>query len=141
MSGHLLRSSLPIVTNLPFSNTAGLAGRQAIGLLVLDVNEEHGVHKRGRVLRRKQNDASANLRTGPNGRGKTDLVQTVVDGHGDARTDLDRLFKKVAQQRKRQKTVGNAAAKGRFALRALGVEVNPLPVLGGLGEFSECDPA
>jgi len=48
---------------------------------------------------------------------------------------MDGLFQPVAQQRKSEKAVGNGAAEGRFAPRAVRVQVNPLMVLGGVGKF------
>ena len=122
--------SLRIIADQPFGNTAGLAGR-----LTFDVDEEDSVDKLGRLLRRKQSDTSANLRSSLNGRGKANLIQAVIDGHRDARTDTDRLFEKVTQQRKGQKTMGNAAVEGRFVLRSLRVQVNSLAVLGRVGKF------
>ena len=83
----------------------------------------------------KQSDASANLRTGANCRGKANFIQTVVHGHSNARADMDRLFQEVTQQRKCEETMGDAAAEGRFALGALRVQVNPLAVVGGVGKF------
>ena len=118
-----------VIAHQPFGNTAGLAGE-----LALDVDEESGVYKLARFLRRKQGDASANLRTGADGRGKTNLVQAVVDGHCNVRADLDCLSEKVTEQRQGQKTMGNAAAEGRFAMSPLRVQVNPLTVLSGFGE-------
>src|ERR1019366_8571839 len=124
----------------PLGDPTGLAGGLTVNALTLnrltlDMDEEGGVHKLGRLLHRKQSDASANRRTGANGRGKADLIQSVVDGHRDARADLDCLLEKVTQQRKSQKTMGNGAAEGRFALGAFRVDVNPLAVLGGVGKF------
>jgi len=132
--------SLRIIASQTLGNTAGLAtwlGVNAVilNLLVLNMDEERGVHKLGRLLRRKQSDASANLRTGANGRGKPNFIQSVVDSHCDTRADMDRLFEKVTQQRKSQKTMGNGAAEGRFAPGTIRVQVNPLAVLGGVGKF------
>jgi len=124
------RRSLRVIPNQPLGHTAGF-GRG----LTLDMDEEGGIHKLGRFLRRKQSDAGANRRTGSNGRRKPNLIQAVVDSHRNARADLNCLFEKVAQQRKSQKTMGYGAAEGRFALGALRVQVNPLAVLGGVGKF------
>jgi len=135
MSGHSLQSSLRIIPNQPLGNAAGLAGRLTLDMLTLDMQEKSGVHKLGRLLRRKQSDASADLRPSVDGRGKAHLIQTVVDGHGDARADMDCLFQPVTQQRESQKTMGNAAAVGRFAPGAFRIQVNPLAVLGGVGKF------
>ena len=99
------------------------------------MDEVGSVYKVGRFLRREQSDASANRRAGANGRRKANPIQTVVDAHPYTRADMNRLFEPVTQQRKREKTMGNAAAEGRFALGAFGVQVNPLAVLGGIGKF------
>jgi len=50
---------------------------------------------------------------------------------------MDCLFKKVTQERKSEKAMGNGAAEGRFALGALRVHMNPLAVLGGVGKFQD----
>src|ERR1019366_4572674 len=131
MSARLLR----IIPHQPLGDTAGLAGGLSLDMLTLDMDKESGIHKLGRFLHRKQSDASAYLRTGANGRRKTNLIQAVVDAHRDSRADLDCLLEPVTQQRKGRKTMGNAAAEGRFAPGALRVEVNPLAVLGGVGKF------
>ena len=75
--------SLRVIPDQPLGDTAGL-----VGGLALDTDEESGVYKLRRFLHRKQGDASSNLRTGANGRWKTNLVQAVVDAHRDARTDV-----------------------------------------------------
>src|SRR5208282_1828432 len=130
MSEHWLQASVRIIPNQPLRDATGLTRR-----LALDMDMERGIHKFGRLFHRSQSDASANLRTGANGRGKTNLIQSVVDRHRDARANMDRLFQKVAEQRKRQESVSNCAPKGRFALGAFRVDVNPLAVLGGVGKF------
>jgi hypothetical protein len=135
MSGHLLQSSLRVIAHQPLGDTAGLAGRLILNGLTLDMDEEGGVHKLGRLLRRKQSDASANLRTGADSRWKSNLIQSVVDAHCGARSEPDGLFQEVTQQRKGEKPVGNGAAEGRVALGAFRVKVNPLAVLGGVGKF------
>src|ERR1035441_9677949 len=89
---------------LPLGDTAGLAGRLILNGLTLDMDEEGGVHKLGRLLRRKQSDASANLRTGADSRWKSNLIQSVVDAHCGARSEPDGLFQEVTQQRKGEKT-------------------------------------
>lgn len=135
MTGHLLPSSLRVIAHQPLGDTAGLAGRLIPDTLILDMDEEGGVHKLGRLLRRKQSDASAKLRTGADSRRKTNLIQSVVDGHRGTRSEPDCLSQEVTQQRKGEKTVGNGTAIGRFALGAFRVKVNPLAVLGGVGKF------
>jgi len=131
--------SLGIVASQTLGNTAGLATRltlnaKILSLMVLDMDEVRGVHKLGRFRHRKQSDASADLRTGANGRGKANLIQSVVDAHRDARADVDRLPEKVTQQRKSQKTMGNGAAEGGFTPGTIRVQVNPLAVLDSIGK-------
>ncbi len=144
MSGHLLQSSLGIIASQTLGNTAGLAtwptlntvilNLMILNLMVLDMDEERGVHKLGRFRHRKQDNASADLRTGANGRGKANLIQSVVDAHRDARADMDRLPEKVTQQRKSQKTMGNGAAERRFTPSTIRIQVNPLAVLDSIGK-------
>jgi hypothetical protein len=45
------------------------------------------------------------------------------------------LGDQVRQQRQRQKAVRDGRAVGRFGLRALGVQVNPLVVASGFGKL------
>jgi hypothetical protein len=130
MSERLRQSSLRVIPNQPLGNATRFARR-----LALNLNEERGIHKLRRLFNREQRDASANRRTGPNGRGKTNLIQSVIDGHRDARADMDRLFQEAGEQRKSQETMSNGAPEGRFALGAFRVKVNPLAVLGGVGKF------
>ena len=49
MSGHLLQSSLRVIAHQPLGDTAGLAGRPILNGLTLDMDEEGGVHKLGRL--------------------------------------------------------------------------------------------
>src|SRR5260370_8491692 len=64
-----------------------------------------------------------------NGRRKADSIQTVVDTHPHATSDLNCLPQKVAEQGKREETVRNRRAVGGIPLSTFGIDVNPLPVL------------
>ena len=41
----------------------------------------------------------------------------------------------MRDERKRQKTVRDGCTIGRFTSGAFGIQVNPLPILGGFGEL------
>ena len=128
--GGMKQPSLRIIPHQPLRNAAGFAG-----VLALDADEENRVDKLGRWLRRKQSDMRANGGTGANGRGKTNLIQAIVDAHRDARANLDCLLHEVTNQRKREKAVCNGGTERRFAFSALRVQVNPLAVFGGVSKF------
>jgi hypothetical protein len=119
-----------VIPHQPHGNAARLCGRFA-----LHVDKKRCVDKRGRFLHRKQSDASTNRYAHAQRCGKTNFVQAVVDAHRQTRADVDCLFHPVTQQRKREKAMSNCAAEGRFALSALGIQMNPLVVLGGIGKF------
>jgi hypothetical protein len=123
---------LPIVPHEPLGDTA-----RFVRGLSLDLNQKNGIDKFGRLLRGMERNPSTNWQTGLERRGKANFIQTVIDGHGHTRTDVDCLPEKVRQQRKRQKTVSNGTAEWRFALRTLRVEMNPLVILGGLGKLAD----
>src|ERR1700730_3748817 len=121
--------SLRIIASQTLGNTTGLATWLSVNpvildlmvlnfmllyFMLLDMDEERGVHKFGRFRHGKQSDASANLRTGANGRRKANFIQSVIDAHRNARADMDRLSEEITQQRKSQKTMGDGAAEGRF---------------------------
>ena len=64
--------------------------------------------------------------------GEADLVQAVVDLGGDA-LDVEQLAPERDDEREREEAVGDRGAEGAV-LGALGVHVDPLVVVGGVGE-------
>ena len=130
MNGHLLQRSHPIVAKQPLGDATRFGRR-----LGLDLNEENGVDELGRFIGGKQGDASAHGRAGAQGCWEPDFVQAVIEGHLDARANVNCQPEKVRQQRESQETMSDGAAEGSFASGAHGVEMNPLAILGGVGKF------
>src|SRR5436190_5299874 len=83
-----------------------------------------------------QLEAPAQAAAAGHRRGKANLVQAVVDAHPRL-AHPERRSRHLRQQREGEKAVRDRRAE-RTGLRALDVDVNPLVVVGGVGE--ELDP-
>jgi hypothetical protein len=122
--------SLRVIPYQPLRDAARFSGGFA-----LDMNKKDCVYKFSQLSCRQQADASANRSAGPNSRRKANFIQPVIHGHPNAGADCDSLLDPITQKRKREKAVRHGASERRFTLSAPGVQVNPLAVLGGIGEF------
>ena len=122
--------SSPVIPHEPLRDTTGL-----VGTFALDLYRENDIHKLCRFFDRKQRHAGTNRRTRPDRRWKTHAIQSVVDAYADSLPDPNRLSGKIANQRKREKTVSDGAAEGRLTRRSLRVDVYPLPIFGRVGEL------
>ena len=78
-------------------------------------------------------NVSANPFTNPDRRQEADLVEAVIQAHHQVFGDNTLPFNHFGQQRKRQQTVGNRAAKRRLRRRLL-IDMNKLVVLSAVGE-------
>ncbi len=122
--------SLRVIPHQQLSDTGRLRGG-----MTLDMDQKDCVDKFRRLLHRQQSNPSPDRRAGVNRRRKPHSIKSVVDDHGNARANLNRLLDEITDQRQGEKTMGNGGPERRFALSALWVQVNPLAILAGLGKF------
>ena len=73
-------------------------------------------------------------RAGGNGRDEAHAIQPVVDRHAQPAHVIAFLVSTLTND-KRQKPVRDRALERRLRRRAGGIDVNPLPVVGRLGEL------
>src|SRR5690606_40753298 len=102
------------------------------GALDLHGEVEQHLDTAGDVLHRHHGGREANLGADLDGTGEADLLQTVVDAHRDA-LDVEQLGEERDDQGQGQVAVRDRAAE-RAVLRPYGIDVDPLVVVGGVGD-------
>jgi len=75
-----------------------------------------------------QANPRANFFSCPDRRRESYAIQSIVDCLAHVARQLDGFLHKMAHQGERQKSVSDCRAIGRFAPRAHGIDVYPLPV-------------
>src|SRR5579864_1638076 len=96
---------------------------------------EDGFQRSRQFLYGLQRETSANPGVCDDRRRKSDSIQSVVDAQPNTALNFDRIPKKLAQQRERQKSVSNRCAVRRLVVRALSLNVDPLSIIRDVGEL------
>ena len=130
MRAHLPQRLLPVIAKQPFCDATRFGQ-----LLTFDMNEKDRVDKLRRLFYRKQSNASPNRRPSAQRRGEANFIEAVIHSHPDARANLHCLAQQPRQERKSQKAVSDRAAKRCFTFGTRSVQMNPLVILGSIGEF------
>ena len=105
--------------------------------LVLHRHGKRSLVRSGNFFHTQQRDARPNLRPRAHRRREANAIKPIIDRHSCSATNLDDILHKPADQRQRQKTVRDGRPIGRFSLRPLAIQMDPLPVFRSLRELRD----
>src|SRR5271168_2154037 len=130
MCSRRLQTGSDVIPNDPLGNTARL-----LAALALDAHSKRGFDGIPSFLQRRQRHPRPNPRIHFHRSRKPHTIQSIV--HREPHTALDgyHILNKVAHQPQRQKSMRDGRSIRRFRSRARPIQMNPLSILGSLGEL------